>query len=663
MLAVVSVVTAIAVVAQAADAYPSGGALAPPSTLVIAITGSTNVPIDARGVALNVTVTNPAAAGYLTVYPCGDRPVASNLNYVANQTVPNFVITALSPDGEVCIDTIAVVDVVVDLAGYLPSTSPVVTLDQPLRIVDSREGKGLAGPMRAGDIAAVQVGGAGGVPSDAAMVLFNATAVNTGGPGFLTVFPCGEAVPPTSTLNFTSGAIVPNFVLARIGAGGQVCVYSIAAADVAIDVAGYVPRGTADIVPLQKPDRLLDTRLGIGGPISKLTPAGRVLQLTGVGGIPDTATAVVVNLTATQANLSGYVSAFPCGGSAPLVSNLNFTPGANVANLAIVKLSAGGQLCFVSNTDVDVIADVTAYLNADTSITALHRRGSTTAESTSIRRATSACKRSTMGSRSWTYETGAPLGTLPSNNALFSRVYVRDDCQTIDVVGSLSSPGQEWWWQYSPSGGLLAARQLSGHSSDVMFTDAGPLILQFDQSFLTFPPVDPWQVVDLTTGQLLFSLPDLGTASNGYYRPWRRVGATADGGLIALQHDSADRTAKVVSYWTRDGLPLGQWTSPVGALDIQISKLGSYLSYVLSTGSNTFDEFVVTLTGDLVATLPGALWWNEEWHDAWMSDGSIMGCIIRLNLPQQRAGRWDLFSPMKELVPGDPNHLCLTATG
>jgi hypothetical protein len=44
-----------------------------------------------------------------------------------------------------------------------------------------------------------------------------------------------------------------------------------------------------------------------------------------------------------------------------------------------------------------------------------------------------------------------------------------------------------------------------------------------------------------------------------------------------------------------------------------------------------------------------------------MSDGSIMGCIIRVNLPQQRAGRWDLFSPMKALVPGDPNHPCLTA--
>ena len=77
-----------------------------------------------------------------------------------------------------------------------------------------------------------------------------------------------------------------------------------------------------------------------------------------------------MNLTATQSSASGFVSAFPCGGATPLVSNLNFTAGTDVANMAIVKLGAG-QLCLTSNNDVDVIADVTGYLNNDSSITAL----------------------------------------------------------------------------------------------------------------------------------------------------------------------------------------------------------------------------------------------------------------------------------------------------
>lgn len=43
--------------------------------------------------ALNVTITGPTAAGDLTVYPGAQPlPLASNLNYVAGQTLPNVVL-------------------------------------------------------------------------------------------------------------------------------------------------------------------------------------------------------------------------------------------------------------------------------------------------------------------------------------------------------------------------------------------------------------------------------------------------------------------------------------------------------------------------------------------------------------------------------------------
>ena len=86
---VASAVSTVGVAATGAVAYPSGGALPPPLTLVIQIAGISGVPAYAVGVAINVTVTNPAAPGFLTVYPCGnDRPLVSNLNYIADQTVP-----------------------------------------------------------------------------------------------------------------------------------------------------------------------------------------------------------------------------------------------------------------------------------------------------------------------------------------------------------------------------------------------------------------------------------------------------------------------------------------------------------------------------------------------------------------------------------------------
>jgi len=42
---------------------------------------------------LNVSVTGPTAASYVTVWPAGSsQPLASNLNWVAGETVPNLVV-------------------------------------------------------------------------------------------------------------------------------------------------------------------------------------------------------------------------------------------------------------------------------------------------------------------------------------------------------------------------------------------------------------------------------------------------------------------------------------------------------------------------------------------------------------------------------------------
>ena len=44
------------------------------------------VPGGTTTVILNVTALG-VGTGYVTVYPCGDRPNASNLNYVTGQTI------------------------------------------------------------------------------------------------------------------------------------------------------------------------------------------------------------------------------------------------------------------------------------------------------------------------------------------------------------------------------------------------------------------------------------------------------------------------------------------------------------------------------------------------------------------------------------------------
>jgi hypothetical protein len=52
------------------------------------------------------------------VYPCGDLPNASSLNYGLGTTRPNEVIAKLSPSGTICVFTLTATDVIVDVVGH-----------------------------------------------------------------------------------------------------------------------------------------------------------------------------------------------------------------------------------------------------------------------------------------------------------------------------------------------------------------------------------------------------------------------------------------------------------------------------------------------------------------------------------------------------------------
>ncbi|MEZ5247670.1 MAG: hypothetical protein R2713_00155 [Ilumatobacteraceae bacterium] len=90
--------------------------------LRVTIPGAGGVPADAdvRAVTMNVTVTEPAAAGYISVYPCDqDRPVVSNVNFdPANPTVANLATAKVSSTGEVCFFASAETELIVDVQGW-----------------------------------------------------------------------------------------------------------------------------------------------------------------------------------------------------------------------------------------------------------------------------------------------------------------------------------------------------------------------------------------------------------------------------------------------------------------------------------------------------------------------------------------------------------------
>ena len=95
--------------------------------------------------------------------------------------------------------------------------------------------------------------------------------------------------PLASNLNVVPGVNTPNLVAVKVGAGGQVCLYTQSGGHLIADISGYFP-AVGDFLSLS-PERLLDTRPGsaVGYTGLKAGPGAVVaLQVTGVGAVAGT---------------------------------------------------------------------------------------------------------------------------------------------------------------------------------------------------------------------------------------------------------------------------------------------------------------------------------------------------------------------------------------
>ena len=220
-----------------------------------------------------------------------------------------------------------------------------------------------AGAVDPGETVVVDVTGVGGVPANATAVVLNVTATQPTTGSFLTVYPSDTALPLASNLNFDTGVTVPNLVIVKVGADGNVKVYNkLGSVHVIFDVVGWYG-ATGDLLYPLTPARVLDTRTSPQG-----TPAGKVganatiaVDVT-VGTIPATASGVIVNTTVTEPTLGSYLTVYPSGVTRPLASNLNFTTGQTVPNLVMVKVGTGGNVQVYNNKgQVHVVFDAVGY--------------------------------------------------------------------------------------------------------------------------------------------------------------------------------------------------------------------------------------------------------------------------------------------------------------
>jgi len=350
--------------------------IGPGGVLTVQVAGVGGVPMTGvSAVVLNATVTNTDASSFLTIWPTGGvRPTVSNLNWTPGLTVPNLVTVALGFGGRLSIfnhsgDT----DVIFDVAGWVGNSTNSTGREglfnpvRPARLLDTRNG---AGPLGPGETRALTVTGAGGVPATGvSSVVLNVTVTNPTNSSFLTVWPAGATRPLASNLNFTPGVTVPNRVIVQVGTGGQVDLFNpFGTVDVVVDVNGWFTdstntsggSGLAAIFPF----RILDTRDGTGGvPVQPIGPGGEVTQAFG---IQAPISALVLNVTATDATSASFLTVFPDDlATPPLASDLNFVAGQTVPNLTLVKVGATdrGYTVFNQQGSVDVVVDFDAFFS------------------------------------------------------------------------------------------------------------------------------------------------------------------------------------------------------------------------------------------------------------------------------------------------------------
>ena len=108
------------------------------------------------------------------------------------------------------------------------------------------------------------------------------------------------------------------------------------------------------------PERLLDTR-NAGAQV----PAGGTTDfaVTGRVGIPSTANAVALNLTAVRSLGSGFVTGWPSDENQPLASNLNVAAAdVTIANLAVLPLrQPSGRISLFTEGGAHLLGDTTGY--------------------------------------------------------------------------------------------------------------------------------------------------------------------------------------------------------------------------------------------------------------------------------------------------------------
>ena len=366
-------------------------AVQPDSTTILDIAGDTvatdtggptTIPNSVTAVAIDITATAQTEIGYLVAYADGtQQPVTSATNYSASDTVTGYEIVPVGADGKIAIynSSNGTTQLIVDITGYYTS-DPTLTGDQtyhPLtaayRALDTATstanttGLSGTGPVAAGKSFTLQITGVDAIPTNATAVAINLTSFTNSGLGIIEAYQTGITEPTDTSLTYDGGQIASLAADVSIGTGGTITISnSTSSTDIIGDISGYFTTNeTGEVYHTTTPTRIVDTRIGVGGTTGALAANGTyTIPTTAIDEITTTPhPTLAVMLTATVGTANGVFVAYPGGATMPGTSNLNWSTGQNIANLALIPVGTTGTIA-VTNDDsgtVQLVADCSGY--------------------------------------------------------------------------------------------------------------------------------------------------------------------------------------------------------------------------------------------------------------------------------------------------------------
>jgi hypothetical protein len=331
--------------------------LGPGQRLDVPVLGAGGVPASGVGsVALTVTA-RPTTTTSLSVWPAGaPQPSSSTLTVPSGTTRTALAVSALGGNGLVSLwNSAGVSDVAVDVVGYYPTPDPTSgavvgqTLHtvRPFRLYDSR--KGGVGIVRSGTGRSIKLPSIAGVASSRmGAAIVNVTAVSPKGNGSLVVHRPGSGLGAAATLSYSTGTKVATRAVTGLAGGALRVNVRDADTQVVVDVVGwYAPTSVAGGKRFQAiaPRRVLDTRTGVGVKRGMVGHnATIVVQVAGTGrALPSSASAVLLNLSATSTKMFTYRTSWPRGLKWPNGSDVYVTQGRATANLVLVRVWRSGK--------------------------------------------------------------------------------------------------------------------------------------------------------------------------------------------------------------------------------------------------------------------------------------------------------------------------------